>query len=41
MAFDFDVSAAAGSLFVYYTDSKGILINYLDKNEMIELGTWK
>ncbi|MDG1841313.1 MAG: HisA/HisF-related TIM barrel protein [Crocinitomicaceae bacterium] len=30
-------ACAAGSLFVYYTKSKGILINYLDKDEMAEI----
>jgi len=30
-------ACAAGSLFVYYTNSKGILINYLDDDDFIEI----
>ena len=36
-AFDIDASgAAAGSLFVYYTNTKGILLNYPTSKEFIE-----
>jgi len=36
-------ACAAGSLFVYYTNSKGILINYLDDDDFIEINIkrWK
>lgn len=38
-AFNSKVSgAAAGSLFVYYSNIKGILINYPTQNELIEIG---
>lgn len=38
-AFDIGVSGVAvGSLFVYYTNAKGILINYPDNNELKENG---
>jgi imidazole glycerol-phosphate synthase subunit HisF len=30
-------ACAAGSLFVYYTPSKGILINYLDRDDFVEI----
>lgn len=31
-------ACAAGSLFVYYTSAKGILINYLDQDDFNEIG---
>ena len=38
-AFDLEVSGtAAGSLFVYYTNKKGVLINYPDLDELIDIG---
>jgi cyclase len=38
-AFDYNVSgAAAGSLFVYYSKLKGILINYPTQNELSQIG---